>query len=614
MAENSADRALLRRFEPVLKFTEGEAFFPYDVAEYVAQSSLWVKEPDVPPRELIAERALDLHRLGTVGQAPPGGIHFLQFISPMNVRELAEFQFQKLRAARKSRSFKAARSRLTRVGYMARFVDALFSISLLLRGRVPGDSMAAAMVTFNDMLRERRAFQYYGRVLRENGWTILQYWFFYPFNNWRSGFNGGNDHEADWEMITLYLSEDSEGALAPYWVAYACHDFSGADLRRHWQDPEVEKQGEHPVVYVGGGSHASYFQPGEYLTQISIPFLTPLKSFVNRVEKVFAQVFNEKQAREDKSSDRINVFRVPFVDFARGDGLCIGPGCPEVWLEPTVISPPPPWVANYRGLWGYYAQDPFSGEDAPAGPMVQRDGSVRQAWYDPLSWAGMDSVVPPAEWEGLLRTRQEETRDAIRLLHREINRLQGEVFETSLDIQAMRGISHLCKAMQAAQEALDDKRDILSQKRHAITVKQALLTALIQQQESLQQDDARSRRQHLSHPHRPHVKQSLRFGRFAEFWAAISIGLMMIAVVLLFLFARRYLFLGISSLFLLLLIIEAAFRRRVWALTRHIAIFLAVVALLILLYEFFLMAAAILIMLAGLYMIIENLRELFERA
>jgi hypothetical protein len=89
---------------------------------------------------------------------------------------------------------------------------------------------------------------------------------------------------------------------------------------------------------------------------------------------------------------------------------------------------------------------------------------------------------------------------------------------------------------------------------------------------------------------------------------------MMIAVVLLFLFARRYLFLGISSLFLLLLIIEAAFRRRVWALTRHIAIFLAVVALLILLYEFFLMAAAILIMLAGLYMIIENLRELFERA
>jgi hypothetical protein len=31
---------------------------------------------------------------------------------------------------------------------------------------------------------------------------------FYPFNNWRSGFFGVNDHEADWEMISIYCSED----------------------------------------------------------------------------------------------------------------------------------------------------------------------------------------------------------------------------------------------------------------------------------------------------------------------------------------------------------------------------------------------------------------------
>ena len=58
-------------------------------------------------------------------------------------------------------------------------------------------------------------YRYHGRVLRQDGWVVLQYWLFYPFNDWRSGFFGANDHEADWEKIFVYLSESDDGRGQP---------------------------------------------------------------------------------------------------------------------------------------------------------------------------------------------------------------------------------------------------------------------------------------------------------------------------------------------------------------------------------------------------------------
>src|SRR5690606_37518417 len=93
------------------------------------------------------------------------------------------------------------------VGYVSRLVDALFSFTLYMRGRVPGDTAAAAAFTYRRLQEEQERYCYYGRVKRENGWTVLQYWYFYPFNNWRSGFFGVNDHEGDWEMVSVYCYE-----------------------------------------------------------------------------------------------------------------------------------------------------------------------------------------------------------------------------------------------------------------------------------------------------------------------------------------------------------------------------------------------------------------------
>jgi len=67
-----------------------------------------------------------------------------------------------------------------------------------------------AYLQYQKILTVHRQPVYYGRVLYEtdgesNRWTILQYHFFYAFNDWRLAANGMNHHEGDWEMIQLVV-------------------------------------------------------------------------------------------------------------------------------------------------------------------------------------------------------------------------------------------------------------------------------------------------------------------------------------------------------------------------------------------------------------------------
>lgn len=605
--------SLLKRFEPVLKFTEGERFFPYNVEDYVEKASLWVKSPKLPSEEVLPEEGLNLDQLGQLRLEGARKVHYLQFISPMNLAEMAEYRFNELREAVKKRKFKPTRSRLARVGFLARIVDTAFSLMLLLRGRVPGDSAAAAALTFEKMLAEKNSFQYYGRVVRQSGWIILQYWYFYPFNNWRSGFFGANDHEADWEMINIYCYEDKAGEVQPAWVGYASHNFSGDDLRRHWQDPELMKHGEHPVVFVGGGSHASYYQRGEYLTELSLPFLKPLVNIKNRIDALFSSIFKENQPVEEEQHETSQVFTIPFVDYALGDGLSIGFGCDHPWAEPVVIDPPQAWVMNYRGLWGFYAQDPFSGEDAPAGPRYNRDGTVRRAWFDPLGWAGLEKVVPPADRAVMIAKRKKGIQATIDALREDINQLQATHYQQGVDLMAIRDSPHLQDEVKATLRILEEERQALAQKRRQLTVEQAKLEAMARYAQDGIEDEEPVLRAHIRHAHQPQEKTALRFSRLAEIWAAMSIGIMMIAVVFLVIFTRRFIVVGLGGLVLVMITIESAFRRRLANLIRWIAIFLAIAGILVLVYQFFWFLLTAAVLFTGLYIIISNLRELFAR-
>ena len=57
------DEALLRRFEPVVRCTKGDRFFPTDVEPYVRACSLWVQRPGEEPVKVARAGELTLETL-----------------------------------------------------------------------------------------------------------------------------------------------------------------------------------------------------------------------------------------------------------------------------------------------------------------------------------------------------------------------------------------------------------------------------------------------------------------------------------------------------------------------------------------------------------------------
>jgi hypothetical protein len=607
------DLALLRRFEPIIRYTRGEWFFPMDVERYVQMCSLWVKQPNRYPMRIAARGDLTLAKLADQRPFPMGTVRYLKFVNPLSITEMAALQLQKrLSFEHDAESFDSGPGRLARVGYSSRLIDALFSLSLLARGRVPGDTALAAARAYHHLLEEEERYTYYGRVVRRFGWTVLQYWFFYAFNNWRSGFYGANDHESDWEMVCVYLSECEDGRSHPVWVAYASHDAHGDDLRRHWDDPELERVGDHPVVYSGAGSHASHFQPGEYLTELELPFLHPVTRFVDRVQGLWQRIWpydnngNNGEARWSSFS----LFRVPFVDYARGDGRVIGPGAAHTWAAPQLLDPPPAWVSHYRGLWGLYTRDPLSGEDAPAGPMYNRDGAVRRAWYDPLGWAGLDKAPPPHQRLMQVESRQSDLRAAKARLQAQIEEKSYELTGLGVEMDAMQGNPHLAQTRKAVLHRAADVTAELNALKAELAAKETLAESLARYAARVARGERDPLRGHIRRPHQPTTHAELRLNRFAEAWAAISIGLLMIGFVLIVLFARQYLFWGLGLLLTVLIFIEAGVRSN---LTRLISSFtggLAILAALVLIFEFFWQIVIGVVLISGGYIMWENLREL----
>jgi hypothetical protein len=608
---NEGDLALLRRFEPVVRYTRGEQFFPMDVATYVRACSLWVQRPNQLPLRLVPKGELTLDLLAENRTHGNGAVYFLKFIEPMNLRELAAYRLREEFSHKDPHNiFHAGPGRLARVGYTSRFVDALFSLTLLARGRVPGDTAAAAALAYKQMMGQNEVYRYYGRVVRQSGWIALQYWFFYPFNDWRSGFYGANDHEADWEMIYIYLYEKGDGSVQPEWLAYASHDYSGDDLRRRWDDPGLELVGEHPVVYAGAGSHASYYEPGEYLTELELPLVAPVVNFIDQAQTFWERnILYWNATRQRKWSD-FSIFRIPFIDYARGDGFSIGPGGEQPWVEPVLLDESMPWLSQYRGLWGLYTKDPLSGEDAPAGPMFNRDGSVRQSWYAPLGWSGLNKVTPPHQrLEQIAHQRQALAlrQEALRLqIAEQRERLSGLGIERG----AMQDQPYMKRQMEAHDQKMTAVSETLDELKSQLAVEETLDQALQQYAQRIQQGVRGPARGHLRRLHHPMSEEGLRINRFAETWAAISIGLMMVGFVLVVLFANQFLLLGLGALITLFVFIEATFRGRITRLINSVTVALSLIAALLLLFRFFWEIVVIAVLVAGSYIMWENIREL----
>ena len=160
----------------------------------------------------------------------------------------------------------------------------------------------------------------------------LQYWFYYVFNDWN------NKHESDWEMIQLvFHAPDAAAALEthPYAVAYSQHE--GGE-RAAWNDPKLQKDGPHPIVYPGGGSHANYYSTAIWLGRSA----------------------SEGFGCDDTSPPSVRVSPTPI-------------------LVPTDVDAPTDQYAwlGFEGRWG---QQEAGFNNGPTGP------STKEQWFRPIEW------------------------------------------------------------------------------------------------------------------------------------------------------------------------------------------------------------------------------------
>jgi hypothetical protein len=185
------------------------------------------------------------------------------------------------------------------------------------------------------------------RRSRDPGRLALQYWFFYYFND----FN--DKHEGDWEGIQLVFAAGSaREALrtAPYSIGYAQH--TGGE-RAAWGSDDLEKVGNHPVVYSAAGSHASYYSSALWLGTSA------------------SEGFGCDDTRGPSNQQPLGAELVP--------------------TDVTSKNSPDAWLA-FEGRWG---QKEAGANNGPTGP------NTKPRWTQPFEWQedlrGASIEVPAGE-------------------------------------------------------------------------------------------------------------------------------------------------------------------------------------------------------------------------
>ncbi len=160
--------------------------------------------------------------------------------------------------------------------------------------------------------------------------TAIQYWMFYAFNK-----GDLNQHEGDWEMVQIVFNNGK-----PSSVGYSQHH---SGQRATWE--QVEREGNHIIVYVARGSHANY-----------------LRSYSGKVGIASDIVGNNGR-----------VIRLSSSELEELDN--------QEWLD-------------FDGLWGEIngAEDIALGQAGPQGPSYRENGNM---WDNPIAWG--QSLLPASD-------------------------------------------------------------------------------------------------------------------------------------------------------------------------------------------------------------------------
>lgn len=384
-------RELFRRFEPILKFNGRENYLPMRVEPYLTRATCY-QHGFLGRASLVQAAPLALDDLARL-PATDRDLYYLRFVPDDALKLAPSRRGDYSDDPRYPPSFDRVLDQFPGAVILGRAAHGFFVWLWNLFGSLPANTVAAAYRRVQAIPPEERVPTYYGRAVAARDGLILQYWFFYAVNDWRSNSLGlgVNDHEGDWEHVDVVLASHN-GDWEPAYVAASAHNGSGSQLSRDWA--EVEKSDTHPIIYVANGSHANYFTVGA----------RPVAEFVvgartaRRIAVLRAWLLRKMVALA--TGKRV----ISFVDFAEADGDSIGPGALFEWSEPLLLDEgrgTDEWgaIRTFRGLWGRYVGDWTGRENGPCSPPFAyarlfpspEITDQKPAWRDPLAWAGISS-------------------------------------------------------------------------------------------------------------------------------------------------------------------------------------------------------------------------------
>jgi hypothetical protein len=275
-----------------------------------------------------------------------------------------------------------------------------------------------------------------------------------------------------------------------------------------------------------------------------------------------------------------------------------------------MIDESTPWVSQYRGLWGLFARDPISGENAPAGPMYNRDGSPRGTWYDPLGFAGLDKVPPPPEALILLEKNCAEITARQKSLETLIPEKTGQLQSVGIRLKGMEGNPHLAKQ----HAALEKQNNVLKAEVRALRREHfentALLQSLAERLNRLKQRLQDNPHGHISHRAIPVKETRMRFHNAAQTWAAISQSLLLFGIVILMIWSPNYLLTGLLILTMLMVLVESILRGAFVQTVGGITTLMAMIAALILVFHFWYWILIFLLLATAIFLMAQRLKEL----
>jgi len=300
--------------------------------------------------------------------------------------------------------------------------------------------------------------------------------------------------------------------------------------------------------------------------------------------------------------------RIPFIDFARGDGLTIGPGMPNEWT-PNVVDETTPWVAGYRGMWGLYAQDPISGENAPAGPMYERDGSPRPSWFDPLGFAGLDRVPPPPHEPDVLEGERTHLDERQRKLDVIVPQETTLLQELGVRLDSMRGSPHLAAEAESVEAEAALRSAKLRGLRKERFENEAVLESLdrrIERRRAGRKDDPRA---HIARAAEPVPPATMRFNGAAEFWAAISVSALLVGLAVLILASPANAWAELVILVLAFIVGESVLRGTFVRTVNRLAVLAALVSVVVLFVQFWELTLVALLVALAAFLLYQRFRE-----